>query len=181
MSITSSTEQSPSSAGTGSMLNKQARPDVTSTRWQCQCLVKKSHPWTIWAKGVAWQHTGYTNNTYEALSWTKGGTFLCKMSLTLLVFKRYAIGGLSSTEDVNESSRWDSVPIRHNSVQQHTGTVHNYSNSCSALFWPQTLRIAFESRAFSCRLFHSNESCSLLFVSLTCLHRISRCPKEKQY
>lgn len=111
MSITSLTEQSSSLAGTGSMLNKQARPEFTSTRWQCHCSVKKSHSWTIWAKGVAWQHTGYTNNTCKALSWTKGGAFLCKMSLTPLVFKRYA-----TTEDVNESSRWDSVPIRHNST-----------------------------------------------------------------
>lgn len=67
----------------------------------------------------------------------------------------------------------------HHSVQWDAGTVHNYSNSCSGLFWPQTLCIAFESRAFSRCLFHSNKSCSLLFVSLTCLHRISRCPKEK--
>lgn len=151
------------------------RRDVTSTR-QRECSV--TNPAVAWQRTAALiTRTGPRVGPKEVL--------LKKKKKMQIVFSTFFF-----LKDMLRGALPPLMPVSHPtvtqlptaaSVQQYAGMFCNYNNSRSGPFWPRTLCVAFENGAFSRRLFHSDKSCSLLFVSLTCLHCISHCPKEKQY
>lgn len=120
-------------------------------------------------------------------------------SCKLLVFKRYAMKRLRrlySTVNVSESSRDDSSthqiirgdeaadvsPQSIITLYSSVARMKSNESKCdpnSFLIGDILLScIPFENRAFSYLPFHFDKP---FFVSCTCLHCISHCPKEKQY
>ena len=111
----------------------------------------------------------HTHEQIQATSWTKGGAILSPLSLFLiswpLLFCKLSWTPCFQKWWHEETSGWIFSLLVLAGQRRHR---------LSREFLLKTGR-------FPSPQFHSDQCCFLLFVSCTCLHCISHCPKEKHY